>query len=285
MSFLIRFARQWIAGETLDDAIVRSRKANSDGLGAIINYLGEHIRDKEEAQRNKNENLRILQAIKNEKINSSLSIKLTQLGLGIDNDLCYSNVEAIADRASTNDIFVWIDMESSTYTQDTIDIYLAIFKKYKNAGIAIQSNLMRSESDIHRIAASGGIIRLVKGAYDEKSDIAYSSRLDVTTNFSQIMGFLFYRSPFIAIATHDERLIYEAIEMNKTHQKKIEFQMLLGVRNELKNELIEKGFTVVDYIPYGKKWLPYSFRRIRERKQNILLILRSIFDSPSVIVI
>jgi proline dehydrogenase len=278
MSFLIRFARQWIAGETLDDAIASARKANSNGLGAIINYLGEHVRDKEEAEANKNENFRILQAIKDEKINSSLSIKLTQLGLGIDKDLCVSNAEAIVNNATSNNIFVWIDMESSTYTQDTIDIYLTIFKKYKNAGIAIQSNLLRSESDIHRIASFGGIIRLVKGAYDEKSDIAYSSRYDVTMNFSKIMGFLFYKSPFFTIATHDDRLIYEAIEANKTHQKKIEFQMLLGVRQELKIELVVKGFTVVDYIPYGKKWFPYSLRRIRERKRNILLILRSIFD-------
>lgn len=278
MNFLIKFARQWIAGETLDDAIESARKANSNGLGAIINYLGEHVRDKEEAEANKNENFRIVQAIKDNKINSSLSIKLTQLGLGIDKEFCLSNVEAIVDRAASNNIFVWIDMESSTYTQDTIDIYLTIFKKHKNAGIAIQSNLIRSESDIHRIAASGGILRLVKGAYDEQSDVAYSRRSEVTMNFSKIMGFLFYRSPFFAIATHDERLIYEAIEANKTHQKKIEFQMLLGVREELKNDLVKNGFIVVDYIPYGKKWLPYSLRRIRERKRNILLIFRSIFD-------
>jgi proline dehydrogenase len=278
MSLLIRFARQWIAGEKLCDAIARARKANSNGLGAIINFLGEHVRNKEEAEANKSENFRILQAIKDNKINSTLSIKLTQLGLGIDKDLCLSNVEEIVDRAASDNIFVWFDMESSTYTQDTIDIYLTIFKKYKNAGIAIQSNLLRSESDVLRIASSGGIIRLVKGAYDEKSDVAFSSRSDVTMNFSKIMGFLFYRSPFFAIATHDERLVYEAIEANKTHKKKIEFQMLLGVREELKNELVKTGFIVVDYIPYGKKWLPYSLRRIRERKRNILLILRSIFD-------
>jgi len=278
MSFLIRLARQWIAGENLDDAIESARKANSNGTGAIINYLGEHVRDKEEAEANKNENFRILQAIKDNNINSSISIKLTQLGLGIDKNICLSSVEAITDCAASNNIFVWIDMESSTYTQDTIDIYLTIFKKIKNVGIAIQSNLRRSESDIRRIVSFGGIIRLVKGAYNENSDVAYLSRSDVTINFSKIMGFLFYRSPFFAIATHDERLVYEAIEANKAHQKKIEFQMLLGVREELKNELVKKGFTVVDYIPYGKKWLPYSLRRIRERKRNILLILRSIFD-------
>jgi len=279
MSFLIRFARQWIAGETLDNAIESTRKTNSCGLGAIINFLGEHVRDKEEAQENKNENLRILQVIKDNKINSSISIKLTQLGLGIDKDICLSNLEAIVESAASKNIFVWVDMESSTYTQDTIDLYLTISKKYKNVGIAIQSNLKRSESDIRRIASSGGIIRLVKGAYNENSDVAYSSHSEVTMNFSRIMGFLFDRTPFFAIATHDEHMINEAIEANKTYRKKIEFQMLLGVREELKNELVSKGFTVVDYIPYGKKWLAYSFRRIRERKRNILLIFRSIFDA------
>lgn len=278
MNFFIRFARQWIAGETLNDAIACAKKANSRGIGAIINFLGEHVKDKEEAEKNKLENLEILRAIKDAKLNASLSIKLTQLGLGIDKALCLSNVEAIVNSAVSNNIFVWIDMESSHYVDDTIDIYLTILKKYKNAGIVIQSNLKRSESDIHRITSVGGIIRLVKGAYKENSEIAYSSRADVTKNFSKIMGFLFFKSPFFAIATHDELLINEAIVANKAHQKKIEFQMLLGIRDELKNELVKKGFTVVDYIPYGKKWFPYSMRRIRERKRNILLIFRSVFD-------
>ena len=276
MSFFIRFARQWIAGETLDDAVTSAKKANNRGIGAIINFLGEHVRDKDEAEKNKIENLGILRAIKDAKLNSSISIKLTQLGLGIDKNLCLSNVETIVSAA--NDIFVWIDMENSPYTEDTIDIYLTVFKKYKNAGIAIQTNLKRSEDDIRRITSLGGIIRLVKGAYKENSKIAYSSRADVTINFSKLMGFLFYRSPFFAIATHDERLVNEAIEANKAHKRKIEFQMLHGVREELKNKLVKKGLIVVDYIPYGKKWFPYSVRRIRERKRNILLIFRSIFD-------
>lgn len=275
MSFFIRFARQWIAGEALSDAIISTKKVNSKGLWAIINFLGEHVRDREEAERNKKENLVILGAIKDSNLNASLSIKLTQLGLLIDKNLCLSNAEMIVNIAASNNIFVWIDMENSPFTEDIIDIYLNILKKYKNAGIAIQSNLKRSESDIRRITSSGGIIRLVKGAYAEKSDIAYSSRADITINFSKLMGFLFYRSPFFAIATHDERLINEAIEANKTHQKKIEFQMLHGVREELKNELVRKGLKVVDYIPYGKNWFPYSMRRIRERKRNILLIFRS----------
>ncbi len=275
MSFLVRFARQWIAGEMLDNAIAYAKKA---GTGVIINFLGEHVREKHETHANLEENLRILDNIEKSKINASLSIKLSQLGLGIEKEMCLSNVEMIVSSAASKNIFVWIDMESSQYIEDTIDIYLNIIKKYRNVGIAIQSNLKRSENDAKKIAAAGGFIRLVKGAYREKSEIAYMSRKDVNVSFSKIMGYLFYKSPFIAVATHDELLINEAIEANKVHEKRLEFQMLMGVRRELKSQLIKKGFTVVDYVPYGKRWLPYTTRRIRERKRNILLILRSIFD-------
>ncbi|MCZ7381460.1 MAG: proline dehydrogenase family protein [Candidatus Methanoperedens sp.] len=278
MSFLIRFARRWIAGETLDDAILRTRKENNSGIGGIINFLGEHVRDEDEAKKNIEENQRILKAIEDSKLNASLSIKLTQLGLEIEKHFCLSNVEKIVSSAASKNIFVWIDMENSPYTEDTIYIYLEVFKKFKNVGVAIQSNLKRSDSDVRRIAASGGIIRLVKGAYSEKSDIAYTSRKDITINYSKLMGYLFYKSPFFAIATHDDLLINEALIANEAHRKRIEFQMLLGVREELKKELMKKGLTVVDYIPYGKNWLPYSSRRIRERKRNILLVFRSVFD-------
>ncbi|MFA4936636.1 MAG: proline dehydrogenase family protein [Candidatus Methanoperedens sp.] len=278
MSFLIKLARQWIAGETLDDAVSRAKKENSAGIGAIINFLGEHVRDEAEAEKNVEENQRILIAIDDSKPNASLSIKLTQLGLEIEKNLCQSNVEKIVSSAASKNIFVWVDMENSPFTGDTIDIYLGIFKKFKNIGIAIQSNLKRSESDVRRIAAAGGIIRLVKGAYTEKSDIAYTSRTDITINFSKLMGYLFYKSPYFAIATHDELLINEALEANSAHKKKLEFQMLMGVRDELKKELVKKGLTVIDYIPFGKNWFPYSTRRIRERKRNILLIFRSVFD-------
>lgn len=278
MSFLIRFARHWIAGETLGEAVASGKKKNRAGFGVIINFLGEHVKDKIEAQENVDENIKLISALEKEKVNASISLKLTQLGLLIDKKLCLSNVEKIASVASSKNIFVWVDMENSPYTEDTIDIYLDIFSKFGNAGIAIQANLKRSENDIKRIASEGGIMRLVKGAYSEKKDIAFSSRSEVTKNFSKLMGYLFYKSAFFAVATHDEQLINEAIEVNKVHKKRLEFQMLMGVREELKRQLVSKGFNVVDYIPYGKKWLPYTTRRLSERKRNILLIMRSIFD-------
>lgn len=275
---LTRFARQWIAGETLDDAVARARKENRDGIGVVINFLGEHVKDEAEADKNIEENLRILRAIEEAKINAALSIKLTQLGLEINKNLCLSNVEKIAGSAAGKNVFVWIDMENSPYTQDTVDVYLDVLKKYSNVGIAIQANLRRSESDVKSIAASLGVIRLVKGAYRENEEIAYTSRSDITKNFSRLMAYLFYKSPSFAVATHDDLLINEAIEANKAHKKRLEFQMLMGVREELKRGLVKEGLTVVDYIPYGRNWFPYTTRRLRERKRNILLMLRSVFD-------
>jgi proline dehydrogenase len=279
MSFLIRFGRQWIAGETPGSAIANAKKKNRTGFGVIINFLGEHVLEKKEAQENVEENMRLLVALEKEKVNASLSLKLTQLGLLIDKGFCRSNVEKIVKSATSNGIFIWIDMENSPYTEDTIDIYLDIFNKYGNSGIAIQANLKRSENDLKKITSEGGMIRLVKGAYSEKKEIAFSRRSEVTINFSKLMGYLFYKSAFFAIATHDENLINEAIEVNKAYKKRIEFQMLMGVREELKKRLVMKGFNVVDYIPYGKKWIPYTIRRLMERKLNILLIMRSVFDT------
>jgi proline dehydrogenase len=279
MSFFIRFGRQWIAGETSGSAIVSAKKKNRAGFGVIINFLGEHVNERKEAQENVEENMRLLVALEKEKVNASLSIKLTQLGLLIDKGFCMSNVEKIVSSATSKNIFIWIDMENSPYTEDTIDIYLDIFKKYGNSGIAIQANLKRSENDVKRITTEGGMIRLVKGAYSEKKEIAFSRRSEVTKNFSKLMGYLFYKSAFFAIATHDEKLINEAIEANKVHKKRLEFQMLMGVREELKKRLVMNGFNVVDYIPYGKRWVPYTIRRLMERKRNILLIMRSVFDT------
>jgi proline dehydrogenase len=278
MSSLIRFARHWIAGETSGEAIKSAKKKNQEGFGAIINYLGEHVLDKIEAQKNTDENISLIAAIHQEKVNASISIKLSQLGLLINKDLCRSNVEKIVSSATSKCIFVWIDMENSPFTEDTIDIYLDIHHKFGNSGIAIQANLKRSENDVKRITGEGGHIRLVKGAYSEKKDIAFSRRSDITKNFSKLMGYLFYKSAYFSIASHDELLINEAIEVNKAHKRRIEFQMLMGVREELKHKLVSKGFNVVDYIPYGTAWIPYTWRRLKERKRNILLIMRSVFD-------
>lgn len=278
MSFAIRLVRQWVAGETLDSAISRARTSAGEGIGAIINYLGEHVRDRDEVEDNVAENLRALEAIGRSGLKASLSIKLTQIGLAIDRQLCTSKLEQILESAASNGIFVWVDMEGSSYTDDIIGIYLGLLKKYRNIGIAIQANLRRSEADVHRITAAGGRIRLVKGAYPEKADIAFTKRSEVAGDFAKLVAYLLYASPAFAIGSHDDVLIRETIAANTGHNKKIEFQMLMGIRTRLKRELVWRKLAVADYIPYGKDWIPYTMRRIRERRSNLLVILRSIFD-------
>lgn len=278
MKVPVKLARQWIAGEELQDALARAQEANKKGISVIINFLGEHVREEKEVEANIQENLKILEAIKKEKIRGCLSVKLTQLGLGIDKEYCLKNLEKIIKEAKALGVFVWIDMESSPYTEDTIDIYLEVLKSYRDMGVAIQSNLKRSEEDIRRLLERGGKIRLVKGAYTEKREIAYKTKKEIDENFGRIMRLLFERGDNFAIATHDDKLIRKSIEPSRLLPKNVEYQFLLGIRDELKRDLLGKGFTVYDYVPYGKNWFPYSIRRIKERKRNILLILRSIIS-------
>jgi len=274
----VRLAKQWIAGEEIQDALIRAQEANKRGIRAIINFLGEHVRDKKEVEANIQENLNILAAIKKEKIIGCLSVKLTQLGLGIDKGYCLKSLEKIVGEAKVLGVFVWIDMESSPYTEDTIDIYLEVLSSYRDMGVAIQSNLKRSEEDVRGLLERGGKIRLVKGAYTEKREIAYKTKKEIDENFGRIMRLLFERGDNFAIATHDDKLIRKSIELSRLLPKNVEYQFLMGIREELKRDLLGKGFTVYDYVPYGENWFPYSIRRIKERKRNILLILRSIIS-------
>lgn len=278
MKVPVRLARQWIAGEELQDALARAREANQKGIKVIVNFLGEHVREEKEVGANIQENLNILEAIKKEKIRGCLSVKLTQLGLSIDKEYCLKNLEKIVREAKALGVFVWIDMESSPYTEDTIDIYLEVLRSYGDMGVAIQSNLRRTEEDVRRLLERGGKIRLVKGAYTEKREIAYKTKKEIDENLAKIMRLLFERGENFAIATHDDKLIRKSIEMSRLLPKNVEYQFLMGIRDELKRDLLKKGCTVYDYVPYGKSWFPYSIRRIKERKRNILLILRSIIS-------
>jgi proline dehydrogenase len=171
---------------------------------------------------------------------------------------------------------MWIDMESVKFTEDTIAIYLELYKHYSMTGVAIQSYLRRSASDILHIAEHGGKVRLVKGAYHEPEEQAFSTKEEVGTNYAKLMKMLFDSRNYFAIATHDSTIVEEAIRLGK--DSKFEFQMLMGIRDELKSDLVAKKFVVAEYIPYGNQWLPYSVRRIRERKRNLLLLARSLIQ-------
>lgn len=278
---LLRLAKQWIAGEDAQSGINRVRRANSKGVLGLLNLLGEHVILREQIDATVTEYIRLLDLIDSNGVKSHISVKPTQLGVSLDFEYCVENYLKIAsacDAHSKN--YLWIDMENSPYTQKTIDLYIRVLSKYPNTGLAIQSYLKRSESDLRTILPLGAKIRLVKGAYNESSDISFKQKKLVTENYSKLLGVLFDQkeSNFFAVATHDSSMIERAKELSKGASADFEFEMLMGVRDNLKMDLVKEGHQVREYIPYGPEWLAYSIRRIKEKKSNILLLGRSIFS-------
>jgi proline dehydrogenase len=243
---------------------------------AIINLLGEETTSREETTAAKSKILDILEAIKSRQIESCISVKPTQLGLSIDPSLFRDNLAKIQNKAESLGTFVWVDMEGSPFTAQIVDSYLEFRKKYGNIGVAIQAYLKRSEADVNRILDLGGAIRLCKGAYNESPEIVYKRRNQINENFSKLMRTMFERGKGFAIATHDEKLIEEATRLSNVHHADFEFEMLMGIRDKKKLELVERGYRVSEYIPFGKSWWAYSKRRIREHKSNIFLLARSL---------
>jgi len=269
---LFKIAKQWIAGDTMEEALKSARSANANGMNAILNKLGEHMASKAQVTQTVEDYLTLVSNLRRSKITGGLSIKPTQVGLAISTKECLSNLDTIIEKALQFQSFVWIDMESSEYTDDTFKIYQNLFEKYERLGVVVQANLKRTENDLGMLLKNGSKIRLVKGAYHENSKNAYRIRHEVDENYKKLMNVLFEQGNEFAIATHDSKLIDLAMELSKKHEKKFEFQMLKGIRDELKPILVKSGFEVSEYIPYGTNWLPYSIRRLKERKRNILLL-------------
>lgn len=279
---LFKIAKQWIAGDTMEEALKSARKANANGMNAILNKLGEHMTSKTQVNQTVSDYLTLVSNLRRSKITGGLSIKPTQVGLAISTKECISNLDTIIEKALQFQSFVWIDMESSEYTDDTFKIYLNLFEKYERLGVVIQANLKRTWNDLDMLLKNGSKIRLVKGAYHENSRNAYRTRHEVDENYRKLMDALFEQGNEFAIATHDSKLIDLAMDLSKKHEKKFEFQMLKGIRDELKPILVKSGFAVSEYIPYGTNWLPYSIRRLKERKRNILLLGSSFIHSHRV---
>lgn len=270
---LFRVAKKWVAGSSVDEALAAARAANSRGMSAILNFLGEETKELEVIEQTVTEYLSLIDRISSEGIRGCVSAKPTQLGLGVDYELCLSNYRRLAQRASERGQFIWIDMESAAFTEDTIAIYLEILKQRDMTGIAMQAYLRRTASDILHVIENGGKVRLVKGAYHEPHEHAFDTREEVDANYSKLMKILHDSGRFFAVATHDSKLVDEAAGLGGNN---FEFQLLMGIRDELKRDLVSRGFIVSEYIPYGSQWLPYSVRRLRERKRNILLLARSL---------
>jgi len=273
---LFRVAKKWVAGYSIDEAIAAALDANGRGMSAILNFLGEDTTDASAVEQALNEYLSLMGLMHDRNVQGCVSVKPTQLGLAIDYEMCLQNFRRLAARARELGQFLWLDMESVKFAEDTIAIYLELLGQHDRTGVAIQAYLRRSASDLLHIMEHGGKVRLVKGAYHEQAEHAFTTREDVDANYAKLMRMLFEGKSYFAIATHDSSLIEQAIRLGVN--KKFEFQMLMGIRDELKSELVAKKFSVSEYIPYGSRWLPYSVRRIRERKRNLLLLARSLIQ-------
>ena len=282
---LFKISKRWIAGYSNTDAIAEARKSNQNGMSAIINYLGEVNTERSQIDNSVSEYFTLLDLLKAKNVSGSISVKPTQIGLSVGYDICLENFTKISEKAKQSGHFMWIDIESSKFVEDTLSIYLEILRKNRDTGVAIQSYLRRSHSDLLHLMENSANLRIVKGAYSEEKHEAYKSNNEITQNFSKLMKLVFKDSSYkgiVAIATHDSKLVDEALALStkgSERMKNLQFQLLKGVRDELKQQLVKKGYEVLEYMPYGEKWLQYSLRRIRERKRNIFLLARSLIQS------
>lgn len=282
---LFKVSKRWIAGYSNNDAIIAAKKSNHNGMSAILNYLGEGYAEKSQIDRSVTEYITLLDLLKSKDVRGSISVKPTQIGLSVGYDKCLENFRKISGKAKQSGHFMWIDIESSNFVEDTLSIYLEILRKNRDTGVAIQSYLKRSHSDLLHLMEHSANLRIVKGAYSEEMDTAYQSNNEINQNFSALMKLVLEESAYggiVAIATHDSKLIQEALVLSwkgSERMKNLQFQFLKGIRDELKLQLVTNGYLVFEYIPYGEKWLQYSIRRIKERKRNVFLLARSLIES------
>ncbi len=291
-----KFASRFVSGTKIDDAIRAIRELNGKGIHVTLDHLGENTSRPEEASEATAAIISALDEVKASGVCANVSIKLTQIGLGLDEALCAQNLERIVARAKANDNFVRIDMEDTPYTDKTIRLYCQMHDAgYRNTGIVLQSYLYRTEADARKLLADGAPIRLVKGAYQEPADKAFPKKADVDANYDLLTKIMMDAAkalnapresnddcfpPIPAIATHDEK----RIEFAKSYATKIglpkdafEFQMLYGIRRDLQEKLVKDGYEVRVYVPYGTHWYPYFMRRLAERPANIWFFVSNYF--------
>jgi proline dehydrogenase len=274
------FARRFIAGERVEEAIAAAQSIERAGLAQTLDYLGESVATMPEADLAARSYLSVIESISRAGIGRNVSLKLTQLGLTIDRATCVDNLRRILDAATPHEFFVRIDMENSPYTQVTLDIFETIWQQgYRNAGVVLQSCLPRSVEDARRMNDLRARVRLVKGAYKEPKAIAYQKKAQVDQAFVEIMRILLDGGTFPAIATHDPAMIDATRAFAQSRgfpPDRYEFQMLYGVRRDLQARLAADGFGVRVYIPFGREWFPYFMRRLGERPANVAFVIRSL---------
>jgi len=280
-----RTAERFIAGETLDDALAATRQLNQRGLGVSLDHLGESVTDKAGARGAVNAYLELLDAIHTSGVRATVSLKLTQLGLDIDEAFCIENMRTILDKARETGGHVTIDMESTAYTDATLRVFRTLRADYDNVGVVIQAYLYRSEDDMRALAQEGAFVRLCKGAYKEPPEHAFPDKSDVNANYIRLMELFLGTGAradgaYLGIATHDDAMIQAARNYIKAHDipyDAFEFQMLYGIRPKLQEQLRDDGYRVVVYVPYGTEWYPYNMRRLAERPANVWFVVSNFF--------
>jgi len=275
------FASRFVAGETVEEAVAAALELQGQDVTTTLDLLGESVAEPEEAVAARDEYMDMLERLAAGGLELNVSVKLTQMGLDIDESLCASNIRAIVERAAAGDGFVRLDMESSAYTQRTLDFYFTHVDETlrPHCGLVIQSALRRSAQDVERLIDAGVRVRLCKGAYLEPPDVAFPDKADVDRTYVEMMERLLRHGLYPGIATHDERIIAHALEFVAAHDippDAYEFQMLYGVRRDLQRRLHDAGHRLRVYVPFGRQWYPYLMRRLAERPANIAFMLGNI---------
>ncbi len=275
-------ARRFVAGETVDDAIAAVRRLNAQGMTASLDFLGEDVRDRPTALRTTQTYVTMLDTICTAKARSNVSVKLTAIGLLVDDDFALENLLRILERAAENpDPFVRIDMEGSALTERTLALFERAFAVRRNVGIVLQAALKRTAADVERVVELGARIRLCKGAYREPPEIAFKSMGEIRAQYRRLAEILLVRGNYPAIATHDRRLVAATKEFanrDGVAADQFEFQMLYGCRPQLQRTLVAQGYRVRIYVPFGTHWAGYFYRRVAERRENAFFALSSIFS-------
>jgi proline dehydrogenase len=274
------FARRFIAGETIEEAIEASRRLQARGFLLTLDYLGESVRTLEEATAATHEYVRLLDVIVASGIERNVSLKLSQLGIGVDRATCVDNLRRILEPAGRHGFYVRIDMENSPYTEVTLEVFETLWQQqYRHVGVALQAALRRTEADVRRMNELGARVRLVKGAYKEPASVAYQKKAEVNDAFIRLMRVLLDEGTYPAIATHDP----ETLEATRAYAQargitsdRYEFQMLYGIRRDIQASLVAAGYRMRVYVPFGRQWFPYFMRRLGERPANVAFVLSSL---------
>ncbi|MFH1723932.1 MAG: proline dehydrogenase family protein [Elusimicrobiota bacterium] len=279
MRALTFLAGRFVAGDTAAEAMRAVRALNERGLKATLDYLGEDCASEAQADAAAGEYVQLLRRIAEAGLDCNVSLKLTQFGLNLDAGLARRNLLRVVEEAHARRNFVRIDMEGSAYTQRTLDLFHDVFEAHNNVGVVIQAALKRSRADVARMNRAGARVRLCKGAYREPAEVAFQEKEEVNESFDRLAAELLENGNYPGLATHDEDRIRAAIRFSRKKgipPDRFEFQMLYGLRPKWWGELAASGFVVRVYVPYGTHWLPYFMRRLRERKENWMFVLKNL---------